>query len=83
MLRLSSISFDNSGKDQIAITDENGMNCYSSEVGFSFIQLDEMWQHKFMTKTFDVHIYDYNSQPEFDQQGILSKDLKAAPQVSH
>lgn len=82
MLRLSSVSQQGNRRDQIAVSDGNGTTCYSSEVGFSFIQLDGMWQKKSMSKTVTVNVYDYNVQPEFDQEGFLSKDLKLAPQVS-
>ena len=81
-LRLSSVSLHNSGKENITLNDENGITYYSSEVGFSFIELGKMWTKGYPNKSsFQVDVFDYDSQPEFDQQGLLSKDLKVVSEV--
>jgi hypothetical protein len=83
MFRLSSVSFDSSGKEQIALSDENGTNYYSSEVGFSFLEIGTMWKRKSSKKgSFQLDVFDYDSQPDFDQQGFMVDDMKATTQVS-
>jgi hypothetical protein len=83
MIRLSSVSFDSNGKENVLLSDENGINYYSTEMGFSYITLnDSMWKEGSSTKSsIEVDVFDYNTQSDFDQQGFLTSDLKVAPQV--
>ena len=72
----------NNGKEKITLSDENGISYYSSEIGFSFIELGKMWKEGCANKSsFQVDVFDYDSQPDFDQQGFLSKDLKVVSEV--
>ena len=82
-LRLSSISFESKGGENIALSDESGTNYYSSEVGFSFLNLSELWKKGSSSNlTTEVNIFDYNAQPDVDQQGLLIEDMKICQQVS-
>ncbi len=82
-VRLSSISFESNGSESIALSDESGATYYSSEVGFSFLSLSELWRNGSSNNcTAQVKIFDYSTQPEFDQQGLLLEDMKSCHQVS-
>ncbi len=80
-IRLSSISFDNNSSENIPLSDESGTNYYSSEVGFSYVNLRELWKKGSSNFTIQVEVFDYNNQPEFDQQGLLVDDIKMCHKV--
>ena len=83
-IRLSSISFENSGTANIALSDKNGASYYSTEVGFSYVNLNKLWERgSSSNSTIHVDVLDYNSQPEFDQQGLLIDDMKMSKKVRH
>ncbi len=80
MLRLSSVTFDNNGTEQVTLNDESG----STEVGFCFIELGRMWEKGSSAKSsFQVDVLDFDSQPDFDQQGYMDDNLKVVPKVSN
>lgn len=83
-IRLSSISFENGGADNIALNDENGASYYSAEVGFSYVNLTKLWERgSSSNSTIQVDVLDYNCQPEFDQQGLLIDDIKTSKKVRY
>jgi len=80
-LRLSSVSFDNSGKEQVALNDENGVVYYSTEVGFAHLSIRNLWKNGLSSRSSHrVNVFDFNDQEEFDQQGELIQGPKLVPE---